>query len=47
MASVHEGMDHFTKKQMDMYERALRRRGHERILTTTGIDVLCAMVAGL
>ncbi len=47
MTSVREGMDHFTREQMDIYNVRSVAAAHERILTTSGIDLLCVMVAGL
>lgn len=47
MANVRQAMDDFTKQQMDIYEVRSAAAAHKRILTTSGIDVLCVMVAAL
>ncbi len=47
MVGVRRDMDDFTKEQMEIYEVRSAAAAHERILTTTGIGLLCAVVAGL
>ncbi len=47
MVGVRRDIDDFTKEQTEIYEVRSAAAAHERILTTTGIDILCAVVAGL
>ncbi len=47
MASVRHALDEFTKQQMEIYEIRTAAAAHQRVLTTTGIDFLCAVVAAL
>ncbi|MGI8431882.1 MAG: CHASE3 domain-containing protein [Chthoniobacterales bacterium] len=47
MSGVRTALDKFTKEQMEIYEVRSAAAAHERILTTTGIDLLCALVAAL
>ncbi len=47
MSNVRESLGRFSKEQMEIYEMRSAAAAHERILTTTGIDVLCGVVAGL
>ena len=47
MAGVRLRLDGFTKEQMEIYEVRSRAAARERILTATGIDLFCVLVAGL
>ncbi len=47
MSAVRQGMNAFTKEQMDIYNVRSAAAAHERILTTSGIDLLCVIVAVL
>ncbi len=47
MAGVRLQLDHFTKEQMEIYEVRAVAAARERILTATGIDLLCVLAAGL
>ncbi len=44
MSGVRTALDNFTKEQMKIYEVRSDAAAHERILTTTGIDLLCFLV---
>ncbi|HEY5036520.1 MAG TPA: CHASE3 domain-containing protein, partial [Chthoniobacterales bacterium] len=45
MANVRRLMDGFAKEQMEIYRVRAAAATHERILTTSGIDVLCGLAA--
>ena len=47
MTDVRRLMDNFEKEQTEIYHARSTAAAHERILTTSGIDILCALVAGL
>ena len=47
MVGVRRAMDDFTKEQMEIYDVRSAAAAHERILTASGIDLLCAVAAGL
>ncbi len=47
MEGVRRLMDRFAMEQMEIYEVRSAAAAHERILTTSGIDLLCAVAAAL